>query len=223
MRRNKVLCLGLIIGSAIMLNSLVYAEESETDSGALWDYDSVSDMNNDALFSDERGIYENYAGIIDISTSKAEIYSDCIKIPFKNLYSKPVKFLVWGDFREEGKAPNGGAVGESKLVDPGEKGYIIVNFSYYTDGEVTLVDYRLEDDEGNYMVPCDYYGISKFIEPLVIKIKGSEVLETESELGSDAAFFDESSSKVEDETETEEVLSVYELEKQLIGANKNKK
>ena len=73
------------------------------------------------------------------------------------------------------------------------------------------------------MVPCDYYGISKFIEPLVIKIKGSEVLETESELGSDAAFFDESSSKVEDETETEEVLSVYELEKQLIGANKNKK
>ena len=58
MRRNKVLCLGLIIGSAIMLNSLVYAEESETDSGALWDYDSVSDMNNDALFSDERGIYE---------------------------------------------------------------------------------------------------------------------------------------------------------------------
>ena len=83
MRRDKVLYLGLIIGSAIMLNSLVYAEESESDSGALWDYDSVSDMDNDALFSDERGIYENYAGIVDISTAKAEIYSDCIKIPFK--------------------------------------------------------------------------------------------------------------------------------------------
>lgn len=172
----------LLFSSPVLAESMSEAEGDSAFFGSAGVVEKDDDEEEGALFDDDRAVYEDYNEFIDVLSKKSEFYMDLVKIPIKNNYDKPLKFVVWGDVIGVDGLPYSGAVGETGLLQPDEKGYIEVNYSFYKDCTMTLVDYRLEDEDGNYLVSGDYYGIVKFNEPMVIEITSEKMIEETEEV-----------------------------------------